>query len=73
LDYIVDNGYSEKYGARNIKRFIRKNIAKKIAQTIISGKIPDKAKYYKMDVIEGNTIITNAVDFNLKSEKSDES
>jgi len=69
LDYIVDNGYSEKYGARNIKRFIRKNIAKKIAQTIISGKVPDKAKYYKMDVIEGNTIITNAIDFNLKSQE----
>jgi len=69
IDYIVDNGYSEKYGARNIKRFIRKNITKKIAQTIISGKVPDKTKYYKMDVVENNPIITNAVDFKLKSEE----
>jgi len=69
LDYIVDNGYSDKYGARNIKRFIRKNIAKKIAQAIISGKVPDATKYYKMDVIGGNPVITNAVDFKLKSEE----
>lgn len=69
LDYIVDNGYSDKYGARNIKRFIRKNIAKKIAQTIIAGKVPETTKYYKMDVIGGNPVITNAVDFKLKQEK----
>lgn len=72
LDYIVDNGYSDKYGARNIKRFIRKNITKKIAQAIISGKVPDATKYYKMDVIGGNPVITNAVDFKLKQDKQHE-
>lgn len=69
LDFIVDNGYSSKYGARNIKRFIRKNITKKIAQVIIAGKVPENAKYYKMDVIGGNPIITNAIDFKLKAEE----
>lgn len=69
LDFIVDNGYSDKYGARNIKRFIRKNITKKVAQAIIAGKVPENTKYYKMDVIGGNAIITNAVDFKLKQEK----
>ena len=69
LDFIVENGYSDKYGARNIKRFIRKNIAKKVAQAIIAGKVPENTKYYKMDVIGGNAIITNAVDFKLKSEE----
>lgn len=69
LDFIVENGYSDKYGARNIKRFIRKNIAKKVAQAIIAGKVPENTKYYKMDVIGGNVVITNAVDFKLKSEE----
>lgn len=69
LDFIVENGYSDKYGARNIKRFIRKNIAKKVAQAIIAGKVPENTKYYKMDVIGGNAVITNAVDFKLKQEK----
>lgn len=73
LDFIVENGYSHKYGARNIKRFIRKNIAKKIAQVIIAGKVPENTKYYKMDVIGGNPVIINAIDFKLKSEKSNES
>jgi ATP-dependent Clp protease ATP-binding subunit ClpA len=72
LDFIVDNGYSHKYGARNIKRFIRKNIAKKIAQVIIAGKVPENTKYYKMDVIGGNPVIINAIDFKLKSEKSEQ-
>jgi ATP-dependent Clp protease ATP-binding subunit ClpC len=69
LDFIVENGYSDKYGARNIKRFIRKNITKKIAQAIIAGKVPESTKYYKMDVIGGNAVITNAIDFKLKSEE----
>jgi ATP-dependent Clp protease ATP-binding subunit ClpA len=72
LDFIVENGYSHKYGARNIKRFIRKNIAKKIAQVIIAGKVPENTKYYKMDVIGGNPVIINAIDFKLKSEKSEQ-
>jgi ATP-dependent Clp protease ATP-binding subunit ClpC len=72
LDFIVDNGYSHKYGARNIKRFIRKNIAKKIAQVIIAGKVPENTKYYKMDVIGGNPVIINAIDFKLKSGKSEQ-
>ena len=65
----MENGYSDKYGARNIKRFIRKNITKKIAQAIIAGKVPESTKYYKMDVIGGNAVITNAIDFKLKSEE----
>jgi ATP-dependent Clp protease ATP-binding subunit ClpA len=44
VEYVVDNGYSEDYGARNIKRFIKKNITLLIADKILSG---DKSKIYK--------------------------
>ena len=42
LDYIVENGYSEEYGARNIKRFIKNKIATKVAQALLERKLPKK-------------------------------
>lgn len=38
-DYIVENSYDEKYGARPIKRFVSKNIETLIAKEIIEDKI----------------------------------
>lgn len=32
IDYIVKNGYSREYGARNIARFMKKNLLEKMAQ-----------------------------------------
>jgi len=40
LKWIADNGYSERYGARELKRFIKKNVALKVADSILRGKIP---------------------------------
>ena len=42
LEYIVKNGYSREYGARNIARFIKNNISDKIADAILNGKVPKK-------------------------------
>ena len=35
LSYISENSFSEKYGARNMRRFIEKNIEDKLANVII--------------------------------------
>jgi len=42
LDFIVDNGYSEEYGARHIKRFIKNEVATVIAQTLLERNLPKK-------------------------------
>tara|TARA_R110000782_G_scaffold102791_7_gene190219 strand:+ start:4708 stop:6066 length:1359 start_codon:yes stop_codon:yes gene_type:complete len=42
LDYIVENGYSEEYGARNLNRFIKNKVAIKIAQNLLEGRLPKK-------------------------------
>ena len=42
LDFIVSNGYSEEYGARNIKRFIKNDVAPVIAQALLERKVPEK-------------------------------
>lgn len=42
-DFILQNGYSEEYGARPIKRFIQRNVETLLAHAIIEGKIePNK-------------------------------
>ena len=35
LEYVADRSYSEKFGARNMRRFIEKNVEDKIAEIII--------------------------------------
>jgi ATP-dependent Clp protease ATP-binding subunit ClpC len=42
LDFIVENGYSEEYGARNIKRFIKNEVATVIAQALLERRLPSK-------------------------------
>ena len=42
LDYIVKNGYSEEYGARHIKRFIKNEVATVVAQALLERKLPSK-------------------------------
>ena len=37
IDWIVEGGYSAEYGARNLKRFIRKNVTLKLADVILQG------------------------------------
>ena len=52
--YVLDNSYSDKYGARPIKRFIQNNVETLIAKQIVEGKISTEKKYvvdYKDDVI----------------------
>lgn len=44
VDFITDNAFSEEYGARNIKRFIKNIISIKIADEILKG---DPAAKYK--------------------------
>lgn len=37
VDWVVKGGYSEEYGARNLKRFIRKNVTLKLADALLEG------------------------------------
>ena len=44
-DFILDSAYSEKFGARPIKRFIQRNIETLLAKAIIEGKVETEKKY----------------------------
>ena len=43
--YILDNSYSDKFGARPIKRFIQNNIETMIAKAIVEGNVSTEKKY----------------------------
>ena len=60
LDFIVTNGYSEEYGARNIKRFIKNEVAPIIAQTLLERKLPKKnGDLYTPKIVNNKLMLTN--------------
>jgi len=49
LSWIVDNGYDEIYGARPLKRLLKKELENKLAYALLSGEISDNS-VVKVDV-----------------------
>ena len=46
LSYIAANGYSDRFGARELKRFIKKNVTIKVADSILCNEIPISGSKY---------------------------
>lgn len=60
LDYIVKHGYSEEYGARNIKRFIKNEVATVVAQALLERRLPSKrGDLYTPKIINDSLSLTN--------------
>ncbi len=56
-EYICRMGYSEKYGARPMRRFIERNIEDKLAQLYISGQLPE-GSHAVAELKEDEVIVT---------------
>lgn len=62
IKYVCDNGFSEEYGARELIRFIKKNIAIPLADTILESKLPNDDTYsYDCTINQGKVCIINTV------------
>tara|TARA_R100000963_G_C4592993_1_gene69518 strand:- start:98 stop:703 length:606 start_codon:yes stop_codon:yes gene_type:complete len=62
LKYIVRNGYSEQYGARNIQRFVKNNVGVKVAEMILQKRVPNKkGDMYTPRVVDNDLKIVNTV------------
>ncbi len=59
LQHIADESFSEKFGARNMRRYIERNVEDLIANTIIE-KYPDKLVGVHLDVLDAK-ISLNAI------------
>lgn len=53
VDYVVTNAYSEEYGARNIRRFIKQHITLLLAEKVLSG---DTRKEYSFKFDKGGDL-----------------
>ena len=64
LDYIITNGYSKEYGARNINRFIRNNVSVKVADAILEKRVPEKdGNLYSSKIVDNELIIIKTKEF----------
>ena len=54
IEYIVTNAFSEEYGARNIKRFIKNDVAVLIAEDIL---LNGKGRTYSPEVVDGKLTV----------------
>ena len=54
VNYIIEKGFDEQYGARPMKRIIFREVENKIAELIISNAITD-----------GDSIVVDAIDGNV--------
>ncbi len=55
VDYLAEKGYSEKYGARNLRRLIQTEVEDKLAEVIVSAYKDDIKKLYAE--VENNTVV----------------
>ena len=68
VDFVVENGYSQEYGARNIARFIKNNIAVHVADAILNKLVPRKeGDYYKPRITNGEVKIIDTVKYQTSS------
>ena len=58
LEYIAKSSYSEKFGARNMRRFIERHVDDKIANIIIDG-ADSKISGISLDVKDGEITISS--------------
>lgn len=62
INYVVSGGYSEEYGARNIARFIKKNVSVKVADAILRGVYPRSIESgYKTRITNGTMSIVDTI------------
>jgi ATP-dependent Clp protease ATP-binding subunit ClpA len=76
LDFVINNSNHHEYGARNIAKFIKNNIATKVADAILRKQLPlGKGRYYTFKVDKNNLYISNIEeeDDGRKNQKTSES
>lgn len=55
MDWIVNNGYDEVYGARPLKRLLKRELENKLAYALLAGNVCDNAKVKVMATADGLT------------------
>ena len=73
LRHIVENGYSEQYGARNIQRFVKNNIGVKVADMILKKRLPKKeGDMYTPKITDGELFIVDTIEMENKNSQTND-
>lgn len=63
VNLILKEAYSEEYGAREIRRYIKKNVATKVADALLSRLVPKDKDIYKTKIEEGKITIVDTMSY----------
>lgn len=73
LDYILKGAYNPLYGAREVARFIKRNVAGCVADALLSGLYPSDIKnlhQYECVVVDGKVQVINTTKINPKTKNA---
>lgn len=60
LEYIVNNSFTNEYGARDLKRFVKKSVALKLSKIILNKSVPkDGSGKFDCEIKDNSVEITN--------------
>ncbi len=60
LEYIVNNSFTKEYGARDLKRFVKKSVALKLSKIILNKSVPkDGSGKFDCEIKDNSIEITN--------------
>lgn len=66
INFIVEKAFSVEYGAREIDRYITKNVATLIADAILNKKVPLEGTFYSPKIEDGKIVLNNLKDYASK-------
>lgn len=63
INFIIDNGFSAKYGARQLQRFIKTNISLKVADAQLEELVPVSGTFYDAEIRDNELFIINTENY----------
>jgi len=63
INFIIDNGFSAKYGARQLQRFIKTNVTLKVAEAQLDELIPVSGTFYDAEIRDNELFIINTENY----------
>lgn len=62
INWIAENAFSIEYGAREINRFIKRNIGLEIANALFANKTPINSTYFTPSIVDNKLTIIDAIE-----------
>jgi len=67
INFIIDNGFSAKYGARQLQRFIKTKISLKVADAQLEELVPVSGTFYDAEIRDNELFIINTENYHEHS------